>query len=134
VKPVGPYSPWRRAGDLVVISGQLGLLPAQDSPTMVDGGAADQLRQALVNARAVLDEAGATFAQVVKATLFLVNMDDFASCNEVWVEAFEAPRPTRSAVAVAALPLGPSPRSSSGPTRRLSRRVLARGVAELVAH
>jgi 2-iminobutanoate/2-iminopropanoate deaminase len=106
VKPVGPYSPWRRAGDWVVISGQLGLLPAQDSPTMVDGGAADQLRQALVNARAVLDEAGATFAQVVKATLFLVNMDDFASCNEVWVEAFEAPRPTRSAVAVAALPLG----------------------------
>ena len=73
---------------------------------MVDGGAADQLRQALVNARAVLDEAGATFAQVVKATLFLVNMDDFASCNEVWGEAFEAPRPTRSAVAVAALPLG----------------------------
>ena len=73
---------------------------------MVDGGAADQLRQALVNARAVLDEAGDTFAQVVKATLFLVNMDDFASCNEVWVEAFEAPRPTRSAVAVAALPLG----------------------------
>ena len=56
-------------------------------------GAADQLRQALVNARKVLAEGGATFGQVVKA-------------NEVWVEAFEAPRPTRSAVAVAQLPLG----------------------------
>jgi 2-iminobutanoate/2-iminopropanoate deaminase len=106
VKPVGPYSPWRRAGDLVVISGQLGLVASSESPTMVEGGAADQLRQALVNARAVLAEAGADFNQVVKATLFLVNMDDFASCNEVWVEAFEAPRPTRSAVAVAKLPLG----------------------------
>jgi 2-iminobutanoate/2-iminopropanoate deaminase len=106
VKPVGPYSPWRRAGDLVVISGQLGLLPDQETPTMVDGGAADQLRQALTNARAVLAQAGATFEQVVKATLFLVDMDDFASCNEVWVTSFEVPRPTRSAVAVAQLPLG----------------------------
>ena len=83
--PVGPYSPWRRAGDLVVISGQLGLLPGADTPTMAEGGAPDQ---------------------VVKATLFLVDMDDFARCNEVWVEAFEAPRPTRSAIAVAQLPLG----------------------------
>ncbi len=106
MKPVGPYSPWRRAGDLVVISGQLGLLPGHDAPTMVEGGAPEQLRQALANARLVLSEAGATFDQVVKATLFLVDMDDFASCNDVWVEGFEAPRPTRSAVAVAQLPLG----------------------------
>ena len=141
MKPVGPYSPWRRAGDLVVISGQLGLLPGHDAPTMVEGGAPEQLRQALANARLVLseagakrcygvagdtlnyftdsirrsdirwvhvrhEEAGATFDQVVKATLFLVDMDDFASCNDVWVEGFEAPRPTRSAVAVAQLPLG----------------------------
>ena len=104
--PVGPYSPWRRAGDLVVISGQLGLLPGHDTPTMVEGAAADQLRQALVNARGVLGEAGATLDQVVKGTLFPVDMDDFASCNEVWMEAFDAPRPTRSAVAVAQLPLG----------------------------
>jgi 2-iminobutanoate/2-iminopropanoate deaminase len=90
----------------VVISGQLGLVPGQDTPTMVAGGAADQLRQALANARTVLEEAGATFDQVVKATLFLVNMDDFVACNEVWVEAFDPPRPTRSAVAVAQLPLG----------------------------
>ena len=104
--PVGPYSPWRRAGDLVVISGQLGLLSGHDTPTMVDGGAAEQLRQALANARRVLAEADASFDQVVKATLFLVDMNDFAACNEVWVEEFSAPRPTRSAVAVAQLPLG----------------------------
>ena len=104
--PVGPYSPWRRAGDFVIISGQLGLLPDHDSPTMIEGSAADQLRQALVNARLVLGEGGATFDQVVKATLFLVDMSDFASCNAVWMEAFQPPRPTRSAVAVAQLPLG----------------------------
>lgn len=101
---MGPYSPWRRAGDFVIISGQLGLLPGA-SPAMVEGGAADQLRQALINARRVLGEGGASFDQVVKATLFLVDMDDFNACNEVWIEAFEPPRPTRSAIAVARLPL-----------------------------
>ncbi len=90
----------------MIISGQLGLLPGHDAPTMVEGGASEQLAQALGNARLVLSEGGATFDQVVKATLFLVDMDDFASCNEVWMEAFDPPRPTRSAVAVAQLPLG----------------------------
>jgi 2-iminobutanoate/2-iminopropanoate deaminase len=104
--PVGPYSPWRRAGDLVVISGQLGLVASGEGPRLVEGSAADQLRQALENARTVLAEAGATFDQVIKATLFLVDMADFAACNEVWVAAFSPPRPTRSAVAVAQLPLG----------------------------
>ncbi len=102
----GPYSHWRRAGDLVVISGQLGFVPGGDKPKMAEGGAPEQLRQALVNARAVLAEAGATFDQVVKATLFLTDMDVFAACNEVWIEAFEPPRPTRSAIAVHQLPLG----------------------------
>ena len=69
-------------------------------------GYEEQLRQALVNARSVLGEAGATFDQVVKATLFLTDMDVFAACNEVWNEAFEPPRPTRSAIAVHQLPLG----------------------------
>ncbi len=104
--PVGPYSPWRRAGDFVIISGQIGLVQGDNGPRLVEGSAADQLRQALVNARSVLAEGGASFDQVVKATLFLVDMSDFAPCNEVWVEAFEAPRPTRSAIAVAQLPLG----------------------------
>ncbi|MFI5035879.1 MAG: RidA family protein [Acidimicrobiales bacterium] len=105
-EPVGPYSHWRRAGDLVVISGQLGTRADVDAPTLVEGSAADQLRQALANASEVLAEAGATFDQVVKATLFLVDMADFASCNDVWREVFIAPRPTRSAIAVAQLPLG----------------------------
>ncbi len=104
--PVGPYSPWRRAGDLVIISGQLGLVAGATTATMVEGGAADQLRQGLVNATAVLAEAGATLDQVVKGTLFLADMADFAACNEVWLEFFTVPRPTRSAVQVAALPLG----------------------------
>ena len=104
--PVGPYSHWRRAGDLVVISGQLGLVDGAPSPTLVEGSTADQLRQALAIAKRVLADAGATFDQVVKATLFLVDMADFASCNEVWFAEFESPRPTRSAVAVAQLPLG----------------------------
>lgn len=102
--PLGPYSPWRRAGDLVILSGQLGMVTENGVTDFVPGGAADQLRQALANAKALLAEAGATFADVVKGTLFLVDMADFESCNEVWMEAFEAPRPTRSAVAVAQLP------------------------------
>lgn len=104
--PVGPYSAWRRAGDFVILSGQLGLVTTEGVQSMVPGAAADQLRQALANARQVLAGAGATFDQVVKGTLFLTDMADFAACNEVWVEAFDAPRPTRSAVAVAQLPLG----------------------------
>jgi 2-iminobutanoate/2-iminopropanoate deaminase len=73
---------------------------------MIEGGAPEQLGQALINARAVLAEAGATFDQVVKATLFLTDMADFAACNDVWITYFEPPRPTRSAVAVHQLPLG----------------------------
>ena len=99
----GPYSPWRRAGDFVIISGQLGVAPGTSD--FVGESAAEQLRQALQNAKAVLAEGGATPGQVVKGTLFLVSMDDFAACNEVWIEFFDAPRPTRSAVAVAQLPL-----------------------------
>jgi len=91
---------------MVVISGQVGLDANAETPTPLAGGAAVELRQALANARAVLAEAGATFDQVVKATLFLVDMADFAACNEVWIEAFDAPRPTRSAIAVHQLPFG----------------------------
>jgi 2-iminobutanoate/2-iminopropanoate deaminase len=105
--PVGPYSPARRAGDFIILSGQVGLIPGASSPTLVEGGAPAQLRQALDNARALLAEHGATMADVVKGTLFIMDMDnDYASCNAVWTEAFEAPRPTRSTVQVAKLPLG----------------------------
>jgi 2-iminobutanoate/2-iminopropanoate deaminase len=104
--PIGPYSPARRAGDFVILSGQLGMVPGAETPTLVEGGAAEQLRQALVNAEALLKENGASMNQVVKGTLFLMDLADFVGCNEVWMAAFEAPRPTRSTIQIAGLPLG----------------------------
>ena len=106
VSPKRPYSPWRRAGDFVIISGQLGVLPDRETTTFVEGGTAAQLRQALANAQTVLAETGATLADVVKASLFVLDMGDFAACNEVWLETFSDPLPTRTAIAVAQLPLG----------------------------
>jgi 2-iminobutanoate/2-iminopropanoate deaminase len=104
--PIGPYSPARRAGDFVILSGQLGLEPDAATPTLVEGGAAEQLRQALVNAEVLLRENGASMNQVVKGTLFLMDLADFAACNEVWMAAFAAPRPTRSTIQIAGLPMG----------------------------
>jgi 2-iminobutanoate/2-iminopropanoate deaminase len=103
---VGPYSAVRTAGDWVVTSGQLGVTPGPDgSPALVAGGTAGQLRQALANLATVLESAGASLSQVVKATLFLTDMADFAAANEVWVETFADPRPARSAIGVVSLPL-----------------------------
>ncbi len=101
----GPfYSPWRRAGDLVIVSGQLGILP--ETGELIDGGAAVQLRQALANGSTVLASAGATLSDVVKATIFILDMNEFDACNEVWLETFSDPLPARSTVAVAELPRG----------------------------
>jgi len=105
--PVGPYSPVVRAGDLVVTSGQLGLAPGPDGVVaLVEGGAAPQLAQALRNGEAVLADAGARKDQVIKATLLLADISEFAACNDVWIEFFGDHRPARTAFAVAALPLG----------------------------
>ncbi len=106
MSPVRPYSPWRRAGDFVIISGQLGLVYGGPKVDFAEGGTAGQLRQLLTNAEGLLKEAGATMADVVKATMFVLDMDDFAACNEVWVDVFKDPLPTRSAFAVKELPLG----------------------------
>ena len=104
--PVGPYSPFARAGDLVVTSGQLGLAEGDNGrPALVGPATADQLAQALRNGEAVLASAGLDKGDVVKATLFLVDMADFAACNEVWIEFFGDHRPARTAIGVAALPL-----------------------------
>jgi 2-iminobutanoate/2-iminopropanoate deaminase len=101
----GPfYSLWRRTGDLVIVSGQLGILP--ETGELIDGGAAVQLRQALVNGSTVLASAGATLSDVVKATIFILDMNEFDACNEVWLETFSDPLPARSTVAVAELPRG----------------------------
>jgi 2-iminobutanoate/2-iminopropanoate deaminase len=104
---VGPYSPVRRVGDWVVTSGQIGLgADGSGAAALVSGGTVAELRRALQNLAEVLAIEGATLSDVVKTTLFLVDMGDFAAVNEAWVEFFTQNRPTRSAVAVAALPLG----------------------------
>jgi 2-iminobutanoate/2-iminopropanoate deaminase len=104
---VGPYSPVRRVGDWVITSGQVGLGDdGKGGSALVSGGTVAELCQALQNVAEVLAREGATLSDVVKTTLYLVDMGDFAAVNEVWVECFTENRPTRSAVAVAALPIG----------------------------
>ena len=108
-RAVGPYSPVRRVGDWVIASGQIGVVVDQSgTATLVEGGTVPELRQALQNLAEVLAIEGATLPDVVKTTLFLADVGDFAAVNEVWVEYFTDPdhRPTRSTVGVAALPLG----------------------------
>jgi len=100
---IGPYSQGIAAGDLVFCSGQLGLDPA--SGNLVEGVAA-QARRSLDNLAAVLGEAGLAPAEVVKTTIFLVDMKDFVTVNEVYGAFFGEHRPARSTVAVAALPKG----------------------------
>ena len=103
---VGPYAQARWAGDLLFLSGQIGLDPA--SGKLVGEAVADQARQALKNLTAVLGAAGLGWSQVVKATIFLTDMADFQTVNEIYagcladVEAL----PARACVQVAALPLG----------------------------
>ena len=104
---VGPYSPVRRVGDWVITSGQVGVATdSSGTASLVEGGTVDQLRQVLQNVAEVLAVEGATLSDVVKTTVFLLDMSEFGAVNEVWVEYFSENRPTRSAVAVAALPIG----------------------------
>jgi len=100
--PVGPYTPVVRAGGWLVVSGQLGLQDGQ----MVDGGAGEQLAQAVANLGALLEGEGAALHQVVKTTVFMTDIGDYAAVNEAYVAAFGGHRPARSAVAVAGLPMG----------------------------
>lgn len=99
---MGPYTPIVRAGDWLVVSGQLGLRDGD----LVGGGVQEQLRQALENLAGLLSGEGASLADVVKTTVFLRHMDDYDRMNEVYVDAFGDHRPARSAVAVAGLPRG----------------------------
>ena len=100
--PVGPYTPVVRAGDFVITSGQVGIAAGG----LVEGGLRAELTQAMENLSAVLESAGATLADVVKTTVFLTDMADYAEMNEVYTAALGDHRPARSAVAVAALPIG----------------------------
>jgi 2-iminobutanoate/2-iminopropanoate deaminase len=100
--PIGPYSQAVRAGDWLFVSGSLGIDPATNA--FVPGDAAAQARQALRNLVEVLKAAGASPGHVVKTTVFLANMDDFAKVNAVYGEVFTGTPPARSAVQVARLP------------------------------
>lgn len=101
---IGPYSQAISSGDLLFCSGQLGLDPATGE--FVEGGVGAQAERALRNLGAVLDAAGLTFANVVKTTIFLADIGDFAAVNSVYATFMPDPAPARSTFAVGALPKG----------------------------
>lgn len=101
---VGPYSQAIRTSGLVFTSGQIPLDP--HTGKLVQGGIREQTRQAMENLRAVLEAAGTDFSRVVKATIYLADIQDFSSVNEVYGSFFTSDPPARSAFQVAALPLG----------------------------
>jgi reactive intermediate/imine deaminase len=101
---IGPYSQAVRAGGLLFLSGQIALEPATGQ--LVTGDAAAQTELAMENLRAVLAAAGCTFRDVVRATIYVVDLAHYAAINEVYGGYFEAPYPARSTVQVAALPRG----------------------------
>jgi len=98
---IGPYAQAIRAGQWLYTSGQIPLTPGGD---LVDGDATLQTKQVFANLRAVLGAAGANLAQVVKATVFVADLNDFAAVNAVFADAFGDHRPARSTVQVARLP------------------------------
>jgi 2-iminobutanoate/2-iminopropanoate deaminase len=101
---IGPYSQAIQVGNLVYTSGQIPI----DSATgvFVEGGIKEQTRQSLTNVKAILEEAGLSMANVVKTTVFMADMNDFADMNAAYAEFFTEPYPARSAVAVKTLPKG----------------------------
>ncbi len=101
-KAIGPYSAAVQAEGFIFTSGQLGLDPA--TGTLVEGGVEAQARQALMNLKAVLEAGNSGLESVVKTTVFLRDINDFAAMNAVYDEFFTAAFPARSAVQVAALP------------------------------
>ena len=101
---IGPYSQAIRVGNLVYTSGQIPIDPATGA--FVEGGIREQTRQSLTNVRAILAEAGLAMSDVVKTTVFMADMNDFAEMNAVYAEFFAEPYPARSAVAVKTLPKG----------------------------
>jgi 2-iminobutanoate/2-iminopropanoate deaminase len=101
---VGPYSHAVRHGELLFVSGQAPLDP--ESGTVVEGGVVAQTRQVLANLGAVLGAAGATFDDVLKANIYLTDLEDFHAVNAVYAETFAQPYPARTTIGVAGLPLG----------------------------
>lgn len=103
-KALGPYSQAIEVNGFVFTSGQIPIDPATDN--FVEGGIKEQTRQSLTNVQNVLKEAGIDLSHVVKTTVFLSDMGNFAEMNEVYAEFFVQPFPARSAVAVKTLPKG----------------------------
>ena len=101
---IGPYSQAVEAGNTLYVSGQLPINPATGQ--FAEGGIKELTAQSLTNMKAILEAAGMSFDNVVKTTVFLVDMADFADMNEVYAQFFAAPFPARSAVAVKTLPKG----------------------------
>ena len=105
-KAVGPYSVAVRIGDFLFGSGQIPLDPA--SGALVGGGIEAQAERVLENIRAVLADQGLSFANIVKTTVFMTNLGEFAQMNAVYARSFQEPFPARSTIQVAALPKGAS--------------------------
>ncbi|MDY5767540.1 MAG: RidA family protein [Alloprevotella sp.] len=101
---IGPYSQAVEAGNTLYVSGQLPINPATGQ--FAEGGIKELTAQSLTNMKAILEAAGMSFDNVVKTTVFLADMADFADMNEVYAQFFAAPFPARSAVAVKTLPKG----------------------------
>ena len=101
---IGPYSQAIQVGRFVFTSGQIPIDPA--TGLFVEGGIREQTRQSLTNVKAILEEIGLTMNNVVKTTVFMADMNDFADMNSIYAAFFTAPYPARSAVAVKTLPKG----------------------------
>lgn len=99
---IGPYSQAIRTGNLIFVSGQLPIDPATGN--FPEGGIKELTRQSLTNLKNILEAEGTDMAHVVKTTVFLADMADFADMNEVYAQFFQAPFPARSAVAIKTLP------------------------------
>lgn len=98
---IGPYSQAMIANGMVFTSGQIALTPSGE---MVDGDVSAQCAQVISNLKAVLEAAGSSFDKVIKTTIFLADMDDFAAVNAIYADAFGNHKPSRSTVAVKTLP------------------------------
>ena len=101
---IGPYSQAIQVGNLVYTSGQIPIDPSTGA--FVEGGIKEQTRQSLTNVKAILEEVGLSMNNVVKTTVFMADMNDFAETNSIYAEFFSEPYPARSAIAVKTLPKG----------------------------
>ncbi len=101
---IGPYSQGIKYGNMIFVSGQIAIDPA--SGELIEGDIKQQTRQVLTNVKAVLEEAGTSLDNVLKATVFITNMDDFPLINEAYAEFFQNAPPARACVEVSRLPKG----------------------------